>query len=356
MDMKRGSDGMAAQNKLLNVVSSLMPLAIIAGLLYAAFFIKPTVSSKAVAPPMFERRDHLYGLAIAQEQNVWVAGSDGKILHTDQAGGAWKWTAQKAGVDTNLQAVAAWDKQRAVAVGNNGVVLVTVDGGAHWTVAEAPKSAVANKLVRVKALADGLGFAIGEYNAVLKTTDNGKTWARLTPDKDVVWYGFDIAGKKLLAAGEFGRILLSPDEGATWQEVQTPSKAHLAGVAFKSEQEAVLVGLNGTVLQTTDSGTHWQVISTNIDEHIYDVIWDGARYVACGDRGLLIVSEDGSKWSALDVGLDATQRNYLWFTQIHKLGQGYLLAGSTLALVENKTFRDLSMPAPRQAPDNPSAK
>jgi hypothetical protein len=38
------------------------------------------------------------------------------------------------------------------------------------------------------------------------------------------------------------------------------------------------------------------------------------------------------------------------------LGQGYLLAGSTLALVENKTFRDLSMPAPRQAPDNPSAK
>ncbi|MBI5921740.1 MAG: glycosyl hydrolase, partial [Betaproteobacteria bacterium] len=46
---------MLMQNKLLNVISSLMPLAIIAGLLYAAFFIKPTVTSKAVAPPLFER-------------------------------------------------------------------------------------------------------------------------------------------------------------------------------------------------------------------------------------------------------------------------------------------------------------
>ncbi|MCX7171920.1 MAG: YCF48-related protein, partial [Proteobacteria bacterium] len=139
------------QNRWLNIVSSLLPLAIIAGLLYAAFFIKPTVSSKAVAPPMFERRDHLYGLAVAQEKNVWVVGSDGKILHTDQAGAGWHWTAQKAGVETSLQAVAAWDKQRAVAVGNNGLALFTEDGGAKWTDAQAPKSAVANKLVRVRA-------------------------------------------------------------------------------------------------------------------------------------------------------------------------------------------------------------
>lgn len=347
---------MVTQNRLLNIVSSVMPLAIIAGLLYAAFFIKPTVSSKAVPPPLFERRDHLYGLAIAQEQNVWVAGSDGKILHTDQAGAAWNWTPQKSGVEANLQAVAAWDKQRAVAVGNNGLALVTADGGAHWAAAEAPKSAVANKLVRVRAQTDGLGYAIGEYNAILKSTDYGKTWARLTPEKDVVWYGLDIAGKKILVAGEFGRTLASQDEGATWQEVQTPTKVHLTSVAFKNEQEVVLVGLNGTILQSADSGGHWQVISTGIDEHIYDVIWDGARYVACGDRGLLIVSADGSKWSALDAGLDATQRNYLWFMQIRKLGQAYLLAGSTLAQVENQRFRDLSMPAAAQAPDNASTK
>lgn len=347
---------MPMQNKLLNVVSSLMPLAIIAGLLYAAFFIKPTVTSKALPPPLFERRDHLYGLAIAEEKSVWAVGSDGKVLHTDQAGTAWNWAAQKSGVELNLQAVSAWDKQRAVAVGNYGVALYTGDGGSTWQNAEAPKSSVANKLVRVKAQAEGLGYAIGEYNAILKSTDYGKTWARLTPEKDVVWYGFDIAGKKILAAGEFGKTLTSSDEGATWQEVQTPSKAHLTGVAFKNEQEAVLVGLNGTVLQTTSGGGQWQVIATGFDEHIYDVIWDGSRYLACGDRGLLVASEDGTKWSTLDSGLDAIQRNYLWFMQIRKFGQGYLLAGSNLALVENKRFRDLSVPAPAQVPDTAAAK
>lgn len=347
---------MVIQNKWLNVVSSLMPLVIIASLLYAAFFIKPTVSSKAVAPPMFERRDHLYGLAVAQEKDVWVVGSDGKILHTDQAGAGWNWAAQKAGVETNLQAVAAWDKLRAVAVGNNGLALFTEDGGAKWTDAQAPKSAVANKLVRVRVQAEGLGYAIGEYNAILKSTDYGKTWARLTPEKDVVWYGFDSAGRKILVAGEFGRIMLSPDEGASWQEIQTPTKAHLTGVAFRSEQEALLVGLNGTLLRTLDSGKNWQIVSAGIDEHIYDVIWDGVRYVACGDRGLLITSADGTNWSTLDAGLDATQRNYLWFMQIRKFGAAYLLAGSTLALVEDKHFRDLSKPESKPSPASASVK
>jgi len=338
------------QNKLLNVISSLMPLAIIAGLLYAAFFIKPTVTSKALPPPLFERRDHLYGLAIAEEKSVWAVGSDGKVLHTDQAGTAWNWGAQKSGVELNLQAVAAWDKQRAVAVGNYGVALFTEDGGTSWKNAEAPKSSVANKLVRIKAQTEGVGYAIGEYNAILKTTDYGKTWARLTPEKDVVWYGFDIAGKKMLAAGEFGKTLSSSDEGASWQEVQTPTKVHLTGVAFRNEQEAVLVGLNGTVLQTVNGGGQWQVIETGFDEHIYDVIWDGSRYLACGDRGLLVASADGTQWSPLESGLDAIQRNYLWFMQIRKFGQGYLLAGSNLALVDNKRYRDLSVPAPAQAP------
>jgi photosystem II stability/assembly factor-like uncharacterized protein len=346
--MSKVSSGMVTPHGWLNLISSLMPLAIIAGLLYAAFFIKPSVTSKAVPPPLLESRDHLYGLAIAQDQHVWVAGSDGKILHTDKAGSGWIWTAQKAGVETDFQAIAAWDKQRAVAVGNQGVALFTADGGANWMGAQAPKSSVANKLVRVEAQPGGLGYAVGEYNAILKSADYGRTWTRLTAEKDVVWYGLATAGKKILVAGEFGRTLISADEGASWQEIQTPVKVHLTGAVFKNEQESVLVGLNGTILRSTDGGKNWQIISAGIDEHIYDVIWDGARYVACGDRGLLITSADGTDWHALDAGLDATQRNYLWFMQIRQFGAAYLLAGSTLALVENKRFRDFSKPVSAQ--------
>ncbi|MEI8324400.1 MAG: YCF48-related protein, partial [Betaproteobacteria bacterium] len=246
--------------------------------------------------------------------------------------------------------------QRAVAVGNDGVALYTGDGGATWHNAEVPKSSVVNKLVRVKAQAEGLGYAIGEYNAILKSIDYGKTWERLTPQKDVVWYGFDVVGKKILVVGEFGRTLVSFDEGTMWKEVQTPTKVHLTGAAFKSEQEAVLVGLNGTVMQTSNGGGRWKVIQTGFDEHIYDVIWDGSQYLACGDRGLLVTSADGSKWSTLDSGLDSIQRNYLWFMQIRKFGQGFLLAGSNLALVENKQFRDLSVPASVQSPASAVAK
>lgn len=353
--MGKASSGMVTPRGWLDLMSSLMPLAIIAGLLYAAFFVKPSVTSKAVPPELFESRDHLYGLAIAQDQHVWVAGSGGKILHTDKAGSSWIWTAQKAGVESNFQSIAAWDKQRAVAVGNDGIAIFTADGGVNWADAHAPKSSVANKLVRVEAQPGGLGYAIGEYNAILKSVDYGQTWTRLKAEKDVAWYGLATAGKSVLVAGEFGRTLVSLDEGASWQEIQTPVKAHLTGAVFKNEQESVLVGLNGTILRSTNGGKNWQVISAGIDEHIYDVIWDGARYVACGDRGLLITSADGTDWHVLDAGMDATQRNYLWFTQIRQFGAAYLLAGSTLALAEDKRFRDLSKPDSAQAAASTSA-
>lgn len=353
--MGKASSGTVTPDGWLNLVSSLMPLAIIAGLLYAAFFVKPSVTSKAVPPALFESRDHLYGLAIAQDQYVWVAGSSGKILHTDKAGSSWIWTAQKAGVETNFQSIAAWDKQRAVAVGNDGIAIFTADGGVNWKDAHAPKSSVANKLVRVDAHSGGLGYAIGEYNAILKTVDYGRTWERQTVEKDVVWYGIATAGKKILVAGEFGRVLVSSDEGASWREIQTATKVHLTGAVFKNELESVLVGLNGSILRGTDGGMNWQIVNAGIDEHIYDVIWDGARYVACGDRGLLIASADGADWHALDAGLDATQRNYLWFTQIRQFGTAYLLAGSTLALAADKRFRDLSKPDASQAATSSSA-
>lgn len=335
---------MRLEKKRTSIFGSLMPLAIISGLLHAGLFVKPSVNGNPVRPPLFDRHDRFYGLAIVQDRMVWASGSEGKIVHTEKGPSEWAWAAQNSGVEANLQAIDAWDRDRLVAVGNDGVIVVTSNGGSNWATATAPRSSIANKLVRVRAEPEGHAYAVGEYNAILKSTDFGRTWARVTPEKDIAWYALDLSGTSVLVAGEFGRVLISSDEGKSWRAVQTPTKAHLTGAAFKSASEVVLVGLNGTILHSADAGTTWQIIPTGIDEHIYDVIWDGTRYIACGDRGLLITSSDGTHWTALETGL-GVERNFLWFTQIRKFNSGYMMAGSTLALVRENRFLDLSKSA-----------
>ena len=323
---------------------SVLPLSVAAGLLYAGLFVKPDATGPAVQAPPIERRDRLYGLTVVESDYVWVAGSDGKIRYARDPRTSGTWTVQNSGVAANLQAIDAWDARRAVAVGNDGVVIVTGDGGAAWTPSVAPVLAVANKLTRVRALADGGAYAVGEYNAILRTQDFGRTWERLTPEEDVAWYGFDSNAGRLLVVGEFGRIHSSFDAGRNWKQIQTPAKAHLTAVAFRSDVEAVAVGLNGTVVRTDDGSRTWSLVDTGIEEHIYDVIWDQTRYVACGERGLLIESPDGMHWSPLE-STTRFERSSFWFTQIRKFQSGYLVAGSTVGLLDGGRFRDLSNPS-----------
>jgi photosystem II stability/assembly factor-like uncharacterized protein len=316
-----------------SLVASTMPLAIIAGLLYAALFIKPASSGGAVPEPVYERRDRLYGISVGDDGSVVAVGSGGKILLGDIKGGAGSIAKADSGTKETLQAVARWDELHLVAVGNEGEVVVSADHGRHWEAGRAPKSAVANRLVKVIALPEGIAFAVGEYNALLKSSDYGKTWQRLLPEKDAVIYGLARQGDHLLAVGEFGRVLLSADQGATWSETQAPVKANLTAVVFGNDGLAVAVGLNGTLLSSHDHGRSWSVVPASVEEHLYDVIWDGKRFVAVGDRATVLASGDGTTWEACDTGL-GNAANYLWFTQLAPVANTYALAGSGIALMD----------------------
>lgn len=316
-----------------SLVASTMPLAIVAGLLYAALFIKPASSGGAVPEPVYERRDRLYGISVGDDGSVIAVGSGGKILLGDIKGGAGSIAKADSGTTETLQAVASWGEQRLVAVGNEGEVVVSADRGHHWTAVQAPKSAVANRLVKVITLPDGIAFAVGEYNALLKSSDFGKTWQRLLPEKDAVIYGLAHQGEHLLAVGEFGRVLLSANQGATWNETQAPVKANLTAVALGNDGVAVAVGLNGTILSSHDHGRNWSVVPSIVEEHLYDVTWDGKRFVAIGDRARVLASGDGTKWAVCNTGL-GNAANYLWFTQLAPVANTYVLAGSGIALMD----------------------
>lgn len=315
--------------RILNILSAVAPLAIIGVLLYAGLFVKPEPVGLAVARPVFERGDQFYGIAPAGGTSLWLAGSNGKILRSDDMGGSWR--VQQTPVGKTLQDIAAWDATRAVAVGNDGIVLVTADGGKSWADAGAPRSAIANKLLRVKAGPEGQAWAVGEGGSLLRGSGYGASWQRDAGNEDNAWNDIAVRGDRVVVVGEFGRARLSTDGGRTWRELEMPVKSSLMSIAFRNDTEAVAVGLSGVVLRSADGGQTWARENSPTGEHLYAVIWDGARWVASGAKGVLLAGDgSGRNWQAMR--LQPEDRN--WYTAVARVGDRFLLAGSRFVTAE----------------------
>ena len=314
--------------RLLRLLLSLLPFAIIGGLLYAAIFVKPEAAAASVASPVMARGDLQYGLALPGGEVMWAAGSDGKVWLSEDAGRTWG--LQPTPTMETLQDIAAWDRNRAVAVGNQGVVIATSDGGKSWRSIDAPRSKLANKLMRVAAVEGGTAWAVGEVGALLQSRDYGATWLRAMPEKDAAWNGIFASRQKLWLAGEFGHLAVSDDGGARWTDVATPVKTSLMAIAFRDDTEGVAVGLDGVVLATQDGGATWLAQPSGTREHLFDVTWDGVSWVAVGDKGVLVVGDaSGRSWQSSRVGAN----DRAWHTRIVADSGRYIVAGATLAIV-----------------------
>lgn len=316
-------------------LSSVVPFAIIGGLLYAGLFVKADAEVRKVDAPAIERRDNYVSLAVPAPDLVWAAGSGGKVVQSRDGGKSW--VSQPTGTAHNLLGIAAWDAQHAAAVGNLGTIVVTADGGNSWTAASVPASSNPNKLFRVRIF-DGVAWAVGEFGALLRSDDQGLTWTRALPEKDRAWNDIFFLGQQGWLVGEFGTVMKSSDGGATWHEVETSNEVSLMSVAFRDAQHGVAVGLAGTIMVSADGGETWQAVPKATRESLYSVIWDGAasrsggRWLAVGDKGVMLTAAaDSGAWTAGRI----SDQDLSWRTQIVRSADAYYLAGANLAVLAN---------------------
>ncbi|MCK9261282.1 MAG: YCF48-related protein [Azoarcus sp.] len=326
----------STRSKLLRAPVAIAPWLIIGGLLWAGLFIKPQPVGKTVQPPILERRDSFYGIALAANGEVWIAGSSGKILSLNGEGGITRLTTP---TKRTLQDLATWSDGHGIAVGNDGVILHSADKGQTWLAADnVPRSEIANKLNRVRVAPDGMTIATGEMGALLMSRDYGSSWTRLREEEDVAWNDVAIIDdSRIRVVGEFGRILLSDDGGSTWTELEAPVASSLMSVAFRDAEHGVAVGLEGVVLTTSDGGLSWQEVELPVRDHLLDIAWDeGAqRWIGTGNLGRWVQSDaDAVDWQTgrLD------ERDLSWHTRVLPAGDITWFAGANVGRWDGKRW------------------
>ena len=120
----------------------------------------------------------IFGVTFVDAQHGWAVGSDGVILHTDDGGTAWRpqpgIPVQRPFYDVSVRGQFGW------IVGEAGTVLKSTDGGASWAAEPLPIQLAANWLRSVWLVPGGQGLAVGAEGLAFRL--DGPRLRRITAD------------------------------------------------------------------------------------------------------------------------------------------------------------------------------
>ncbi|MFH1051669.1 MAG: YCF48-related protein [bacterium] len=257
----------------------------------------------------------LSDVTFSDENNGWIVGSSGIILHTSDGGDTW--SEQISNTKEVLLKVFFLNNDKGW-IASSDKILKTTDGGDTWTSCQTD---VCYGINSIYMLDDNNGWAVGEGGWIYKTTD-GYNWNKIqgsinldlndldfaTKDKGIIvgsfgdlqyiingeyqhsmsiissddryqsiffvdsLYGWIAGYNKNLASTSPDRCILlrSSDAGENWDYISYAPSSSFRDIFFIDREEGLIVAADGTIFYTNDGG-----ITLSKQFFVPNVFWNG---------------------------------------------------------------------------------
>ena len=249
---------------------------------------------------------NFYDVVFVDADTGWAVGAEGMIAHTTDGGTNWE--PQDSHTKTWLFGTDFINSDEGWAVGY-GDILYTSDGGINW-----------EKLAWINSEMQGLDFVNSEEGwvvghdwdknsaAIYHTEDGGNSWQMQFDvgtssswfydvqfiDENIGWtVGYDWDTPNL------GIVYHTQDGGKNWTPKDISAESYLYGVWFINEQEGWVVG--SKILHTEDGGNNWTVQSDEGGRTFYFADTENG-WVVGWDGRILHTSNGGDNWTQQDSG------------------------------------------------------
>lgn len=263
-----------------------------------------------------------YGLsdvALLDNGEYWGVGYDGKTVNrlylSRDKGETWE-PIEVSGNGFTMRAITFSDAQHGWAVGGNGLIIRTKNGGGTWELLKPPTGSESGErqsdLHAVHFINANVGYVAGNKRTASKTSDEvwgdveivctkdgGENWRRCY-QKDEPLTAFQITSNAQSTFVVFGdRAIRTDDQGETWQEVSTSAK-HISWMAFSVDGTGWLVGSHGVFQQSIDGGKTWQE-PTSLPAEFANREWEAIAFnssgigLAVGEKSTLALTTDNGK-------------------------------------------------------------
>lgn len=212
------------------------------------------------------------------EGQVIAVGEQGHILFSRDNGRSW--SQGNVPVDNLLTAITMLNKNTAWAVGHDGVVIKTEDGGANWkliySLLENSNAEFVDPLLDVTFWNNRNGIAVGAFGQYYRTFDGGTSWLNLSnnlPNEDELHLNAILrtSDQELWIASEYGTVFRSSDNGQNWKTITFPADGSFFSIAYKPDsQEVIVTGIAGSAFSFDLDNGEVSQLALRTNQSIYD--------------------------------------------------------------------------------------
>jgi photosystem II stability/assembly factor-like uncharacterized protein len=232
------------------------------------------------------------GLCLFNSDNVLGVGSGRKIIRTTNGGTNWL-SATAGTYSNNLYSVSKLSNTTAIAVGDYGIIMKSMNTGANWTNVTSPTTTSLKSV----SFSDSLnGTAVGIGGTILKTSNSGNNWSQIntadvtTNDLNCICFLNSNTG---IAVGNSGTILKTTNGGINWVQKTSGTVEDLLSVSI-SNQVCYATIYSGYVLKSTNLGENWTTHFAQTNSMLLSVFFNDANTGwICGTGGTILKTTDG---------------------------------------------------------------
>lgn len=266
--------------------------------------------------------DKLLVNGLAQQGTRFVAAGElGHILIADSAEGPWREASVEPQRGSMFTRAAFVGDKVALAVGHDGWIVRSEDGGETWKEV-AFDQARPDPLLGIAGPFDGTLFTFGAFGLFMSSTDEGRSWqaAPLVIESD------ENARKAAPAVDP------NDDPFANFGAQDSQADRHLNAVVQLPDGSLVLVGERGLVLQSRNGGASWTSLDTGYTGSFFGALALDARLLVFGMRGNAYYTDDqGKTWIKSE-----TPRQVSLFSGLRLADGGVALVGDNNTVLLSK--------------------
>ena len=273
-------------------------------------------------------RANYWAVHFANKDTGVAVGEQGAVIRSTNGGD--KWLNVNTPFKKTFRGIGGNKNGRIIAAGDSGIIILSNDCGENWQLIQ---SGTSERLWNLQMINDELGWVVGEGAVALKTVDGGFTW--IPQDTPLAGYPFydvsflDSLFGYITAWG--GQILRTTDGGVSWIVRQAGNPYTLSTIKAVTSQKAVALGFAGKHVYTSDGGESWQQLAGLGSTFRKIAFIDTLNGFAVGETGSFESMDGGLTWSLRD---DIKSARYVTFTNKdfgYICGDGMILDKTTNA-------------------------
>ncbi len=269
----------------------------------------------------------LFDVEFVDPYTGWAVGYEGYIYQTYDGGQTW--TLQAYGVSKFITRVKFINEMVGWAACGDAIYARTSSGGnpppngwvsgvAIMAMTELYGVAPLDSTTAFVAAGDAVNPGGQGYLAF--TSDGGNTWTILIQDSVYDYFDVNFTDEQhgFLVGGLDNppytpKLYVSSNGGLTWNEASLPGGTHtLRAITFVNPNYGWAVGEEGTIIRTRDGGNTWELLTSGVSTVLFDVEFaDTLNGVAVGDSNTVLITNDGGEtWRVLDpqAGIEEDER------------------------------------------------